>query len=665
MQKRINNTINNLHRNMGIHENRTGLTRQPQAIGLNRAFGNQAMVHLLNRRTIQTRRSMSDPNDFSEREADLVADQVMRMPPPHFQCKPLQTYHTIQPKTINENDLISDETESRINQLSGQGLPISDEVRSFMEPRFGADFSNVRIHTDTNAAKAAQQINAKAFTVGNDIAFNAGEYTPETENGKQLLAHELTHVLQQSTQIQRGENDEDSQDAEAGFGSFASPWLMIEPLVLQLPDRWQSSINKARETDAREIIDPEILHKQIVLLLNLAYAGLYTEVSSYDLDFDKSLSMVEALSGNKDTYVNLVLTSLSIGIQTDLEKYFESDQFENTAISNIGTLIIYGSLLQAGITGVQALMESDLNFTTLPSLALGKFTEAPGGFSRPGMMGNSPDPRWSYPFYSSPSGFDLKLTGYGDDTVPDALSMNFGLNIASIADLYPEDETEKAKYHGFEAYPYFSGNFAVESDSDPTAPEGTDRWLAGVFIGNQGVYTLIEGGYSPGSDGRLPETYFRSGLIFRTFGPLSMQLTNELSYRPNESGVRDRINGASTINLVDNETWKLTVGGVVGGLFPTSDEEGAVDFGGSVGLSIPGISTFNLNTMYRNQDPFNADSGNLFSIGGSASVMDWVTVSSEYHSFDGESTDPSLPSNDFRMMVLPGPKVSNWFLSLF
>ncbi len=166
-------------------------------------FGNQALLHLLGK-PLQTKLNLSDPDDIYEKEADRIADQVMRMPQSHLQRKPLQTHQTIQPEEIDENELISDETESCINRLSGQGSPISDEVRSFMEPRFGADFSNVRIHTDSNAASVAQQINAKAFTVGNDVAFNTGEYVPETENGKQLLAHELTHVLQQqSHQVQR------------------------------------------------------------------------------------------------------------------------------------------------------------------------------------------------------------------------------------------------------------------------------------------------------------------------------------------------------------------------------------------------------------------------------------------------------------------------------
>ena len=73
-------------------------------------------------------------------------------------------------------------------------------MRAVMEPRFGHDFSQVRVHTGGRAAESAQAVNALAYTVGQDVVFGAGQYAPEMGTGKQLLAHELTHVLQQATQ---------------------------------------------------------------------------------------------------------------------------------------------------------------------------------------------------------------------------------------------------------------------------------------------------------------------------------------------------------------------------------------------------------------------------------------------------------------------------------
>ena len=81
--------------------------------------------------------------------------------------------------------------------LRSQGQPLDAETRAFMEPRFGHDFSNVRTHTDGKAAESARSINALAYTVGNNIVFGRGQYAPGATTGDRLLAHELTHVVQQ------------------------------------------------------------------------------------------------------------------------------------------------------------------------------------------------------------------------------------------------------------------------------------------------------------------------------------------------------------------------------------------------------------------------------------------------------------------------------------
>lgn len=81
--------------------------------------------------------------------------------------------------------------------LDTPGHPLNPATRRFMESRFAYDFSRVRVHTDDKAAKSARAVGAAAYTVGRDIAFAAGQYAPETSSGRRLLAHELTHVMQQ------------------------------------------------------------------------------------------------------------------------------------------------------------------------------------------------------------------------------------------------------------------------------------------------------------------------------------------------------------------------------------------------------------------------------------------------------------------------------------
>jgi len=104
--------------------------------------------------------------------------------------------------------------------LRAPGQPLDTGTRSFMEPRFGHDFSQVRVHTDARAAESARAVNALAYTVGKDVVFGKGHYMPGTSEGKRLLAHELTHVVQQKAPIvQRAEhiasaNDASEQEAE-------------------------------------------------------------------------------------------------------------------------------------------------------------------------------------------------------------------------------------------------------------------------------------------------------------------------------------------------------------------------------------------------------------------------------------------------------------------
>jgi hypothetical protein len=159
---------------------------------------------------IQCKLSVGAVDDPLETEADAIADKVMRMPESSFiqrkcfQCedeetaqrKPLASF--IQKKEMSGNNTVaSDSVSAKIGSTRGSGNTLDTTTKSFMESRFGADFSGVRIHTGDYAAQLSSDLQAQAFTVGNDIYFNSGKYTPESSSGRYLLAHELTHTLQQ------------------------------------------------------------------------------------------------------------------------------------------------------------------------------------------------------------------------------------------------------------------------------------------------------------------------------------------------------------------------------------------------------------------------------------------------------------------------------------
>ncbi|MCP5052740.1 MAG: DUF4157 domain-containing protein, partial [bacterium] len=160
---------------------------------LQRTIGNPVVQRLIESGTIQAKLRIGQPNDAYEMEADRLADRVMRMPAPDM---PVQSPG------------VTPGIESSINSLKGGGQPLSPSTRAYFEPRFGTDFSHVRVHTGARAVQTAGAINAKAYTVGNNIVFNHSEYSPGTTSGKTLLAHELTHTIQQnSSQIrQKGYN---------------------------------------------------------------------------------------------------------------------------------------------------------------------------------------------------------------------------------------------------------------------------------------------------------------------------------------------------------------------------------------------------------------------------------------------------------------------------
>ena len=187
-------------------------TRIQQVLGNHEAFRTAV---------IQTKLTMNQPGDRYEQEADRLAEQVLRMenpimadPFPLTVNRPGIRY--LPPRLTAEINIVKDDRlqakevagtipkpisnlQDQISALrtcgGSQSLPA--RTRTFFESRFGHDFSRVRIHTDVYAAGLATSLHAKAFTFGRDIAFASGKFAPYTEAGKKLLAHELTHTIQQ------------------------------------------------------------------------------------------------------------------------------------------------------------------------------------------------------------------------------------------------------------------------------------------------------------------------------------------------------------------------------------------------------------------------------------------------------------------------------------
>jgi hypothetical protein len=197
---------------------------------------------------IQTKLKISEPGDVYEQEADRIADQVMRMPDPAVQRQKVlekeNEERVVQRKTITSEGQDVSEVPSSVDEvLRSPGQPLDTVTRTLMESYFSQDFSPVRVHSDRLADQSARDVSAQAYTVGHNIVFGAGKFLPGTYEGQRLLAHELTHVVQQggSTKLVQRQVDDELPNllapgtAERREPEIPLPDIEIDPTALSEP----------------------------------------------------------------------------------------------------------------------------------------------------------------------------------------------------------------------------------------------------------------------------------------------------------------------------------------------------------------------------------------------------------------------------------------------
>lgn len=209
-----------------------GSLRPADILRLQQTVGNRAIGVLLNRPSgqrpiVQAKLMVNAPGDEYEQEADRVAEQVMRMPAvrgekledeeSEVMTRPLGS--SIQSKVWDEDELeeeepgvmtkpyltrrgngpfeVGEDFERPLRASRGQGEPLPAGLREEFEAKFGADFGGVRVHSDAESDELNRSMQAKAFTAGQDVFFRQGAYNPESQGGQELIAHELTHLVQQ------------------------------------------------------------------------------------------------------------------------------------------------------------------------------------------------------------------------------------------------------------------------------------------------------------------------------------------------------------------------------------------------------------------------------------------------------------------------------------
>ncbi len=201
-------------------------------------FRNWRPLPFLQKKALQTSSEIVQRKSAESEEED---EQLQR--------KPLASQITpfIQAKSSEGNTQVGDAISSRIESTRGEGSPLPEAPQSFMESRFGADFSGVQVHSGGYANQLSRDLNAKAFTVGADIYFNSGEYHPGDKEGKRLLAHELTHVMQQTGAGNGGQPESGVLQRQVSFTSSGQG-------VRDETEKRSEPVERYRQT--------EVLHKE-------------------------------------------------------------------------------------------------------------------------------------------------------------------------------------------------------------------------------------------------------------------------------------------------------------------------------------------------------------------------------------------------------------------
>jgi hypothetical protein len=315
----------------------------------------------------QRKLSVGAVDDPLEHEADAMADKVMRIPDTSFiqrkcshceqeeaQRKPLASF--IQKKESATSNTTSDATHTQIQATRGGGSAMPANTKTFMESRFGADFSGVRIHSGGYASQLSNELNAQAFTVGNDIYFNSGKFSPDSSEGKHLLAHELTHTVQQ------------------GDGSVMQrKWIQRKVNAIRfLEDATLSDISDGKKVFKEGDKDPAII-KITQAISELGFYG----ISIIDERFDPPLT-----SAITNYQAAKALTGKSASGQMDkptfdaLDKDFQTDYaVERNVVSKQKTADLF-----KGTDSVNAIEKGEADKAISTEVALDPVTKLPPVF---------------------------------------------------------------------------------------------------------------------------------------------------------------------------------------------------------------------------------------------------------------------------------------------
>ena len=411
------------------------------SLHLQRTIGNQALVRMLQTRAeaaeveltgtasarfrhdfswvpghppapgaIQIKPAINQQGDEFEREADRVSKRVMRMPQAQRQgactcggecpkcCQPEQPdqeREQLQAARVGSGGPGPTAVPSIVHQvLRARGQPLDPGTRTFMEPRFGHDFANVRVHTNNHAATSAEAVNALAYTVGNHVVFGAGQYAPGSARGQRLLAHELTHVVQQNGgQAFRG--------MAIGQHNISSAPICLMPRKGPLSDLEEQEEERKKEAPKKAAIERHIAQqrKVVTFLDNARKIKPDTKKGLRDPD-NLIYNTVGLLDGGKLTLTVLSPTHSSPNLHFDTRVRFDSQSNKSPiggdypAVPRDGVEgVVKDDTHAEGKVNLPSAPPSQPNIQTLPpkvERAPGKTTPAPEKSKSTGALPSPP-----------------------------------------------------------------------------------------------------------------------------------------------------------------------------------------------------------------------------------------------------------------------------------
>ncbi len=267
----------------------------------------------------QCKSTIGQNNGIMEHRADAMTDKIMRMPITQnnaiqrrcnhceeeendgmAQRKPLVSFIQKKEKS-NGAGTASDAVTNQINATKSGGSDMDNQTLSFMESRFGTSFQDVRIHTGDYASNLSRQLNAQAFTVGNDVYFNQNKYAPNTNEGKHLLAHELTHTIQQNNDAQRKLLQRKQELTDDPPGQYQKCLNQINVVITKLEAN--AGANSSMPNDIKEatvLLRKKFTDKKIKCYIMDDNHGGETNFTTGEIYID-----AKTLEGSPDVFANI------------------------------------------------------------------------------------------------------------------------------------------------------------------------------------------------------------------------------------------------------------------------------------------------------------------------------------------------------------------------